>query len=172
MIPKKDENGSFTQLVSEMRPISVLQEFGKISSKILANRLGNILLEYPQIMTPSQRAFLKDGSTSQCLHTALNILEDFKENQRGHNVQLFMLAYDQSKAFDSVQTYSIKASLERFNLPPLFIEYAMSSLRDATSCFKTFYGPTEEIPVQASVSQGDPLPPLIYICIMMLCMRI
>jgi hypothetical protein len=70
MIPKKDENGSFTKLVSEMRPISVLQEFGKISSKILANRLGNILLEYPQIMTPSQRAFLKDGSTSQCLHTA------------------------------------------------------------------------------------------------------
>jgi len=38
-------------------------------------------------------------------------------------------------------------------------------LKDASSCFKTFYGPTEEIPVQASVRQGDPLSPLIYICV-------
>ena len=98
MIPKKADDGSFTKLISEMRPISVLPEFGKIASKILANRLGAILLEHPSIMSSSQRAFLKDGSTSQCLHTALNILEDFKEDhKRNSKKQLFMLAYDQSR---------------------------------------------------------------------------
>jgi hypothetical protein len=117
-------------------------------------------------MTPSQRAFLKDGSTSQCLHTALNVLEDFKEsNKRKPKSQLFMLAYDQSKAFDSVQAYTIQASLERFNLPKPFIDYVLSNLTEAKSCFKTFYGPTDDIAVQASVRQGDPLSPLIYICI-------
>jgi hypothetical protein len=34
MIPKKREDGSWTDKVRDMRPISVLQEFGKIASKI------------------------------------------------------------------------------------------------------------------------------------------
>jgi hypothetical protein len=166
MIPKKNEDGSSSKFISDMRPISVLQEFGKLASKILANRIGLILLDNPNIMSAAQRAFLKDGSTSQCLHTAINILEDFKESHKSDSKkQLFILAYDQSKAFDSVQSYTIKASLERFNLPASFIEYALSNLENASSCFKTFFGPTKDIPVRTSVRQGDPLSPLIYIFI-------
>ena len=33
------------------------------------------------------------------------------------------------------------------------------------SCFKTFYGPTEDFQVLTSVRQGDPLSPLVYILI-------
>ena len=76
---------------------------------------------------------------------------------------MFLLAYDQVKAYDSVQGYTIKASLERFNLPDAFITYVLSNLEDATSCFKTFFGPTEEFLIETSVRQGDPLSPLIYI---------
>ena len=76
-----------------------------------------------------------------------------------------MLAYDQVKAYDCVQMYTIRASLERFNFPELFIGYVLSNLENATSCFKTFYGPTEDLSVVASVRQGDPLSPLVYICI-------
>ena len=79
MVPKKKEDGSFTSLVSEMRPISVLQEFGKIASKILANRLGRILLAEPHILNS---ALLKDGCTAQCINIALNVLEDFKEKRK------------------------------------------------------------------------------------------
>jgi Reverse transcriptase (RNA-dependent DNA polymerase) len=166
MIPKRKEDGSLTSLIGEMRPISVLQEFGKIASKILANRMGEILLKQPGLMTRAQRAFLKDGSTTQCLNTALNILEDFQvKRKKNKKSQLFMLAYDQVKAYDCVQAYTIRVSLERFNLPERFIDYVLSNLVDATSCFKTFYGPTEEVAVEASVRQGDPLSPLIYICI-------
>ena len=43
------------------------------------------------------------------------------------------------KAYDSVQAYTIKASL--------FISYVLSNLEDATSCFKTLYGPTEEFTI-------------------------
>jgi hypothetical protein len=69
------------------------------------------------------------------------------------------------KAYDSVQAYSIRASLERFNLPESFISYVLCNLENATSCFKTFFGPTDEFPIATSVRQGDPLSPLIYICI-------
>ena len=166
MVPKRKEDGSFTNLVGEMRPISVLQEFGKIASKMLAERLGQILLEHPKILNSSQRAFLKDGCTSQCIDVALNVLEDYKvKKKQSQQNKLFMMAYDQVKAYDSVQAFTIKASLERFNLPPNFIRYVLSNLEEATSCFKTFFGPTEDIPIEVSVRQGDPLSPLIYVCV-------
>src|SRR6185503_7120053 len=165
MVPKRKEDGSYTSLIGEMRPISVLQEFGKVSSKLLSVRMGQIILEHPNIMNKAQRAFIRDGSTSQCITTALNILEDFQRKRKPES-RLFLLAYDQVKAYDSVQAYTIRASLERFNLPEKFISYVLCNLENATSCFKTFFGPTSEFQVVTSVRQGDPLAPLIYICVM------
>ena len=133
MIPKRREDGSWTDKVKEMRPISVLQEFGKIAAKILAERWGNILLEHPQILNNAQRAFLKDGCVQQCISTALNIFEDSQE--RKDEKELYVVSYDQEKAYDSVQAYTIKASLERFNMPEKLITYILSGLEDATSCF-------------------------------------
>ena len=127
--------------------------------------MGHIILENPKVLNKAQRAFLRDGSTSQCITTALNILEDFHRKRKATKSRLFLLAYDQVKAYDSVQAYTIRASLERFNLPEKFISYVLSNLEDATSCFKTFYGPTKEFEVVTSVRQGDPLSPLIYICV-------
>jgi hypothetical protein len=160
MIPKRKDDGSLTTLINEMRPISVLQEFGKISAKLLSNRLGKILLQQPSLLNSAQRAFLKDGCTAQCLNTLLNVLEDFQTRKKTDKAaSLFLLAYDQVKAYDSVQAYTIKASLERFNLPTEFISYVLSNLEEATSCFKTFYGPTEDFRIETSVRQGDPFLP-------------
>ena len=39
MIPKRKDDGSFTTKIGEMRPISVLIEFGKISAKLLSRIL-------------------------------------------------------------------------------------------------------------------------------------
>ena len=48
-------------------------------------------------------------------------------------------------------------------MPENFIQFVLSGLDQATSCFKTFYGLTEDFKVETSVRQGDPLSPLIYI---------
>jgi hypothetical protein len=166
MIPKRKPDGSKTSKVDDMRPISVMQEFAKVTSKVLAHRLGDILLESPDILNRAQRAFLRNGCINQCIQTALNVFEDFKElKRREEKAQLYVIAYDQQKAYDSVQKYTIRASLERFNLPEGFIKYVESYLEGATSCFKTFYGPTKDFEVLTSVRQGDPLSPLVYILI-------
>ena len=140
MIPKRKEDGSLTNLVSEMRPISVLQEFGKISAKLLSNRLGDIFLTYPNILNSAQKAFLRDGCTSQCINTLLNILEDFKGKKKKGGT-LFLLAYDLVKAYDSVQPFTIRASLERFNMPELFISYVLSTLKMLQVVSRLFLDP-------------------------------
>jgi len=81
MIPKKKEDGKWTDKVRDMRPISVLQEFGKMASKILATRIGDRILATPSVLNSAQRAFLKDGCIQQCINTALNVFEDFKDKK-------------------------------------------------------------------------------------------
>ena len=123
--------------MKDTRPILVLQEFGKIAAKILAERWGKILLDYVQ----------------QCISTALNIFEDSQE--RRDNKELYVVSYDQEKAYDSVQAYTIKASLERFNVPEKVIAYILSRLQNATSCFKTFFSLTDDFKIETSVRQGS-----------------
>ena len=50
-------------------------------------------------------------------------------------------------------------------MPKKLITYILSGLEDATSCFKTFFGMPNEFKVETSVKQGDPLSPLVYICV-------
>ena len=128
---------------------------------------GSLILKYSssaaQPAQSSSTSIFEGGCTAQCLSTLLNVIEDFQTRKKtDKTAALFLLAYDQAKAYDSVQAYTIKASLERFNLPSEFISYVLSNLEEATSCFKTFYGPTEEFSIETSVRQGDPLSPLIY----------
>ena len=42
------------------------------------------------------------------VNTALNVFEDFKDKKE-KGKQLFVVSYDQEKAYDSVQAYTIKA---------------------------------------------------------------
>ena len=63
LIEKKQGQISKETLANDMRPISIINEYSKIVSKLLADRLGAILLIH-DVVSPSQRAFLKNGSIS------------------------------------------------------------------------------------------------------------
>lgn len=97
----------------------------------------------------------------QCLNVLVDILEEAKEKKRS----LFGVSYDIEKAYDSIQLYSIIASLERFNLPSEFIFFVEQGLKNASSQFKTPYGLTKGFAIQSSVRQGDPLAPFLFILI-------
>jgi len=150
-------------LEKDVRPISIINEYAKLVSKLLANRLNQILLDQ-EVVTPAQRAFLKNGSVHQCITTMLNILEDALHKRRLRpKASLYLILYDQAKAYDSVQRYSIRASLERFNMPESFITYCMNMHTHINAMFKTFYGLTDPFLVENSIKQGDPLAPLIFV---------
>jgi hypothetical protein len=165
LVPKTNSDGSFSRDPSEMRPITVLPELGRIANRILADRLGTILLEHPHLLSPAQRAFLRNGDTSQCVNPVIDVIEDWTINKKPLGSPIFMVSYDQRKAFDCVQKFTIEATLKRFNMPAKFIEYVLSSLHGAQSCVKTKHGLTETFNIKTSVRQGDPLAPLLFILI-------
>ena len=163
MVPKTKPDGTFRCSAADMRPITLLPEMGKIASRVLANRLNLIFLCRPDLLDRAQRGCLKDGAVGQCTDVLLDVIEDWHQRREGGGKwPLYVVSYDQSKAFDSIQFYAIRASLERFNMPDSFIAYTLSGLRGSTSAVQTAGGLTEAFTVQSGVRQGDPLSPIIY----------
>jgi hypothetical protein len=108
LIEKKPGSLQAKTLDKDLRPISIINGYAKLVSKILAIRLSDILLRH-DVVTPAQRAFLKNGSVHHCI-TMLNILEDAMHKRRLQpDSTLYLILYDQAKAYDSVQRYSIRA---------------------------------------------------------------
>jgi len=164
MIPKP---GAPADDVSGMRPITLLPELGKLTARLLAKRVTAVLHSKPHILCEAQRAYLKDGSSKQCIAALLDTIEDFQERRgAGELLELIVTSYDIRKAFDSVQHFSIRASCERLNLPDGFITYLLSTLTGAESRVKCADGLTDTFPILSSVRQGDPLAALIFIFVM------
>jgi exonuclease III len=165
MVPKGPVDGAPD--VSDMRPITLLSEIGKVTARILADRISAVLCAKPELLNINQRAFLRNGDVAQCVAALLDVFEDHLGKRRADpQASLYCVSYDLSKAFDSVQEYSIRASLERFEFPPEIVDYVCSSLWDSKSSVRTRDGPSKSFDVLSSVRQGDPLAPLIFILVL------
>jgi hypothetical protein len=126
LIEKKPGKIVVDSMSDQLRPIAITHEYAKLVSKILATRLNIILLEN-DILTSSQRAFIRSGSVHQCISTLLNIIEDGKQKYEIKHQPFFLISYDMKKAYDKI--HSIRPTLERFNMPGTFIKYKLTSSR-------------------------------------------
>jgi exonuclease III len=147
--------------MSNVRPISLQNCLGKLFSKVLAMRLGRILVLHP-ILNPSQRGFIPGGTTSKCIGELL----DAWSWSRSNNKELYSLFYDIKQAYDSVQTDVLARALHRLHVPPSFTALIVDSLTGLTSSIRTLYGLSRPFSLQRSVRQGDPLAPILFIILM------
>jgi exonuclease III/ribonuclease HI len=166
LVPKIGSDGSHSTEADKMRPITLLSELGKMGSRVVAKRLCKILVSNPGFLSDAQRAFHMDGAVDQCTNVLVDVIEDWHHKKAvvGKRAagKLYVVSYDQAKAYDKVNQFTIKASMERFNMPPHLIEYVLSGLTDATSRVRTYGGLTNKFTIKSSVRQGDPLAPIIY----------
>ena len=106
MVPKVKSDGSFSCSPDGMRPITLLPEIGKLTSRLLAKRIGDIFVQRPHLLSEAQRGFLAEGSVLQCVSSLVDVIEDWRQKKRDlgpHRAgPLYVLSYDQSKAYDSV----------------------------------------------------------------------
>jgi hypothetical protein len=124
MIPKGPADGP-----PDVSDITLLSEIGKVPARILAARISATLCSMPGSLNINQRAFLTNGDVSQCISTLVDVFEDHVvKKKEDPQSELFCVSYDLSKAFDSVQEYSIRVSLERFEFPPEIVDYVCQLL--------------------------------------------
>jgi len=92
LLHKKGER----ELLSNWRPITLLNVDYKIIAKVMSSRLKKIL---PKIIHPDQRAFITGRNIGECVRLTKDIIEYAEES----DLEGAIIFLDQEKAFDRVE---------------------------------------------------------------------
>jgi exonuclease III/ribonuclease HI len=151
--------------MSNIRPISLQPCLGKLLTKILARRLGDIFARFP-ILHPAQRGFVNGGCITKCIDELLDAWDWSRRDSKGKQHELYTVFYDIKQAYDSVQASVLVRAMKRLHMPAAFICLIEDSLTGLTSCVRTAFGLTRLFDVLRSLRQGDPLAPLLFVILM------
>ncbi|KAG0479798.1 hypothetical protein HPP92_010656 [Vanilla planifolia] len=118
LIPK----GSAVASLSDLRPIALCSVFGKLLSKVLANRLRPLL---PSLISPEQTAFIRGRNIADNILLTQEMVHRIDRKRKAPNA-LFKL--DIRSAFDRVSWRFLDAVLEGFGFSQLFRRLVGNSL--------------------------------------------
>lgn len=110
-IPKP---GKTCETPSDYRPISLINCDRKIITKILNNRLVQIL---PSLIHYDQAGFIQHRDLKTNVRTCLSLTQYAKKNK----MDLTLMAVDAEKAFDRIEWFYLFKVLEVYNFPTSFI---------------------------------------------------
>ncbi|CAI5457481.1 unnamed protein product [Closterium sp. Yama58-4] len=154
LIPKRGDSS----LVENLRPITLMNADYKVLALCLANRLQLIL---PQLIHPSQTAFIKNRKIGDTINDTLDIMDWAAFS----SAPLLALTVDFRKAYDLVDRPFLLQALAVLGLPASFIHWVrlMHSDTSPRISVNNMLGPT--FPVRTGVRQGCPLAPLLFVCV-------
>jgi hypothetical protein len=152
IIHKKDE----TNLLSNYRPVSLMQTDYKLYAKILANRLASFTR---RIIHVDQQGFIPKNNIA---HNAIRMqtLMDLTEIRKA---RAFFLSIDLEKAFDRVDHGYMMKILEAKGFPPDFLERIRWLYQHNTGTVIVNDQQTTEFIIRSGVRQGDPLSSFLFI---------
>ena len=110
-----DKKGKGRMFLENWRPISLINVDSKIATKVIANRIKNVL---PGIIHSNQSGFMKGRFIGETARSILDVIAH-TESSKLPSVLLFR---DFEKAFDSIEHFLYHV-LERFNFGPSFIKW-------------------------------------------------
>uniref|UniRef100_A0A6I8T0W5 Reverse transcriptase domain-containing protein n=1 Tax=Xenopus tropicalis TaxID=8364 RepID=A0A6I8T0W5_XENTR len=142
--------------IENWRPIALLNVDRKILAKVLFNRLFPLA---ERLLSPSQHCSVKGRSTFSAVLGIREALERCRACEWGK----YLLALDQSKAFDRINHKYLWLLLRRYGLPGRFINWLKVLYRRAESFPLVNGWSGASFWVSSGVRQGCPLSSLLYV---------
>ncbi|KAI3473565.1 hypothetical protein Pfo_031528 [Paulownia fortunei] len=130
----------------DFRPISLCNVNNKIFTKIISNRLVNIL---PEIISPAQSGFVKGRLISDNILLAQELTHTINAKRKHENVALKL---DMNKAYDRIQWSFLYKVLKKMGFPETWITLVQNCIEHCW--FSVLIN---------GLRQGDPLSPSLFI---------
>ena len=153
LIPKKGN----LSLLKNWRPISLLNCFYKIISRVISNRLK----KYMDKLTPtSQKGY---SATRRCQEVLIGLLDGIKECKT-KNTKSAILSLDIRKAFDTISHKYIEGVLDHFNFGNNFKKWLLLLSTNREACIILENGKiSRSFKLKRGNAQGDIISPFLFL---------